>query len=312
MQDPFDPFASIFARIESEAEALAPAVRTVLDASALPAARAAAIAAIRAADVSVGAALRTIGESHHADPADELVIARAVFEAVVADPAAADLERAAHDAVELAATLGQHAEAIDLATRALDVQPSSVPLAILQANSRANHGTFDPAALAALARRDIPSPGMKRRIYANLGVALLATGHAREGLDAWRHAASDPEISMAPDVAVLGRGEPVWIQRMRALLRLDGIGRLAATWGIGGPRMIVLLEGLATSVPSPDDARILRAEADARLREGCARFAVHPAEPDVTLEALLADAEHFARTHGLDEIATRIRTASAR
>ncbi len=286
---------------DAEAEALAPAVRTVLDPAADPAARAAAITQIRTAGISFEAALRTISD----DDADRLTVARAVFETALAECGASDLESAACTAVETAANLGEHVVAIDMAEGALAAAPDDVALAILLANARANQGRFDPAALAALRDRDLPIP-LRRRLDANLGVACLATGRIREAFAAWRRAAEDARVLMRPDVAVSAEGEPVWIQRMRVLLQLDGLGEMAATWGIGGPRMVVLLEGLAGAVGDADAARLLRAEADARLRMGREHFAVDPEQSDVTLDDLLADAADFARMYGLDETATRL------
>jgi phage tail protein X len=297
-----DLFAA-FDDADEEAERLAPAVRAVLDPSTSPAARADAIAEIRAASVSVDAALRTFSDSE----ADGLSVARAILEAVLSEPAAPDLESAAIAAVEMAAQLGEHAIAEDLAARSLAARPDSIPLAVLLCNARANQGAFDPEPLSALAGRDMP-PGLRRRVYANLGVAHLATGRASEGLAAWQRAAMDAATLMTPDVAVTAHGEPVWIQRMRQLLQLDGLGQLATTWGIGGPRMVVLLEGLAGAATDPETARLLRAEANARLRAGRERFAFDPDQPDVTLDDLLADAADFARRHGLDEIAHRLQT----
>ncbi len=116
-------------------------------------------------------------------------------------------------------------------------------------------------------------------------------------------------LGLSPDLAVVAGGEPVWIQRIRELLRLDGLGELAATRGIGGLRMVVLLEGLAGSVPDAEAARVLRSEADARLHAVRAGFVVAPAEPHVTLDDVLADAADFARLYGVDAIAPRFTTA---
>jgi hypothetical protein len=294
-------FNSTEAEAEAEAEAHAHAVRTVLDPAADSAARAAAITAIRTARTSFETALRTISD----DDVDHLTVARAVFETVVAEHGATDLDRTVHIGVETAIGLSEHAVAIDIAERALAAAPDSVMLAILLTNVRANRGTFDPTGLAALRDRNLPIP-LRRRLDANLGVAYLATGRIREAFTAWRLGEQDAQVLMMPDAAVTTKGEPVWIQRMRALLQLDGLGEQAVRWGIGGPRMAVLLEGLAGVAADADAARLLRAEADTRLRTGCERFAADPESPDVTLEDLLADAADFARGYGLDEMATRI------
>lgn len=283
---------------DEEAERLAPAVRAVLDPGTSPAARAFAIAEIRAASVSVDTALRTFSDSE----ADHLRVARAILEAVLSEPAAPDLESSAIAAVEIAAQLGEHATAVDLAARSVAARPDSILLAVLLGNARANQGTFDPESLSELAGREMP-PALRRRVHANLGVAHLATGRTSEGLAAWQRAAMDAATLMTPDVAVAAHGEPAWIQRIRQLLQLDGLGQLATAWGIGGPRMVVLLEGLAAAATDPEAARLLRAEASARLRTGCERFAPDPGQPDVTLDELLADAADFARQRGLEELA---------
>jgi tetratricopeptide (TPR) repeat protein len=298
-----DPIFASFDRAHEEAEALAPAFRIVLDCNADPVARAAAIAELRTASVSVDAALWTFSDSD----TDRLLVARAILETVLGEPDAPDLEAAARSAVEIATSLEKHGDAIDLAERALAARPESVALTILLANAGANQGTFEPARLEALVERDM-SIADRRRLHANLGVSLLAAGRTPEGLDAWRRAADGAATLMSPDVAVTAHGEPTWIQRMRQLLQLDGLGELAATWGIGGPRMVVLLEGLASAVPDAEAARLLRAEADERLRAGRDGFIDDPAWPDVTLDSLLADAADFARMHDLDELASRLTT----
>jgi hypothetical protein len=296
-----DEIFSLFDRADADAEALAPAVRTVLDPAAERSARAAAIEEIRASGIAFEAALRAICDGD----ADLLAVRRAVFESALAERCASDVELAACFAVETAAMLGEHDLAIGMAERALAAAPENVALAILLANARANTARFDPAVLAALRDRDLPI-SLRRRIDANLGVACLATGAIPEAFAAWRRAGQDARVLMWPDIAVSAGGEPVWIQRMRTLLQLDGLGELAATWGIGGPRMVVLLEGLAGAVGDAEAARSLRAEAEARLRAGRERSTPDPEGDEVTLDELLADAADFARMFGLDELAARL------
>lgn len=300
-----NPFAW-FDRDTEEAEALAPSLRTALDPSAGPVARAAALAEIRSARFSFDVALQRLGASDD----DRLRVARLVLEAALAAPGAPDLEHVAGTAVEITTHLGDPAVAIDLAARALGAAPGSVFLTLLLANARANLGLFDPAALAAVAGRAM-STGLRRRVLANLGVALLATGRPREALEAWRRAADDAAAPMMPDVAVAAHGPPAWIQRMRALLQLDGLGARAGPWGIGGPRMVVLLEGLAAATPDAEAAQVLRSEADARLRATLEHFVVDPAEPHVTLADDLADAAEVARRYGLEALAMRFEAAGA-
>jgi hypothetical protein len=93
-----DDIFSFFDRADADAEALAPAVRTVLDPAAEPSARAAAVAEIRASGTSFEAALRTICD----DDADRLEVARAVFESALSERGASDLESVACFAVETA------------------------------------------------------------------------------------------------------------------------------------------------------------------------------------------------------------------
>jgi len=138
---------------------------------------------IRASGTAFETALRAICD----DDADLLAVARAVLESALAERGASYLEPAARFAVETAAVLGQHDLAIGMAERSLAAAPENVALAILVANARANTGGFDPAVLAALRDRDLPT-SLRRRIDANLGVACLVTGAIPEAFAAWRPA----------------------------------------------------------------------------------------------------------------------------
>jgi hypothetical protein len=300
-----DIFFQIFEQDHVATVALVPAVQAVLDESAGVAERSAAIVALRADLTAADAALRSISD----DDADRLRVACVLLDAALAEPAAPDVVALASSAVEAALLAGDQEVAGALAARALATRPDEVSLVLLRANVEANAGRFDPDAVLALVDR-ATQPGLRRRLYANVGVALLATGRVREGLAAWKQAAMDASVLMAPDVAVFGHGQDgalAWIQHMRNLLFLDGLGELAGTWGIGGPRMIVLLEGLAGQMQDRAAADLLRAEATERLRRGRAEFTVDPEQPDVTLEGLLLDAAEFAKQLGLAELASRLR-----
>mgnify|MGYP001408442238 CR=1 FL=1 len=300
MSDIFD----VFEKATATAAALVPYVRAVLQPSGSVASRMAAIAALRVDLTASEAALRMISNND----ADRVVVARTLLEAALAELDAPDLVPLAQSAVEAALLADDHAVARHLAGRALQAQPDAVLLVLLGANVDANQGRFDPDVLAPLADRSMP-PSLRRRVHANLGVALLATGRVRQGLTAWEQAAADPWVLMSPDVGVSGAGKSashVWIQRMRHLLVLDGLGTLAGTWGIGGPRMVVLLEGLASVTQDPAAAMLLREESNARLRRGRTGFSVDPEQPDITLEDLLADGAEFAQQHGLGALAKRL------
>lgn len=200
--------------------------------------------------------------------------------------------------------------ALAIADRSLALAPAHPGLLLLRWNLRANAGDFDPAILADLVQRP-QATSMRRRLYANLGVACLARQRIRDGLAALREAARDGHEMMRVDVGVISHGEPVWIQRMRTLLQLDGLGEhMTATWGIGATRMVVLLEGLAT-VSSESDAMLLRAEAAQRLERGRRERTPDPEQLDVTLENLLADAADYARVYGLEDVAIRLEQPAA-
>jgi tetratricopeptide (TPR) repeat protein len=207
--------------------------------------------------------------------------------------------------VEKAVALGQHEVAVALAERALDAAPESISLSLMLANVHANRGEFVPARLEALCPREMPV-GLRRRLHANLGVALLAVGRVAEGLEALRRAAADAATWMSPDSPVGWAAEPALIQPMRQLLQLDGTGERAASWGVGGLRMVVLLDGLAGATVDPQHAELLRTEAETRQRAIFEHFAADPDEPHVTLAEVVEDAADYARVLSLEATAARL------
>lgn len=294
------PF-SVFDQLDREFAAVEPALHRLLDPSASPVARSEAIAALRA---DLGATHRaTLGVLEA--PSDQVVLAHTLLDAALREANADDLLALTLWVVEAAVAAGQDETACQVAGQVLGMRPGEAQLALVCSTLEANLGVFSPDPLRALAAQE-HQPGRRRRILANLGVHLLASGRTAEGLDSWRLAAEGGSALMTPDVG-LGWGRDgedrlAWIQRMRQLLALDGLGEDAARWGLGGPRMIVLLEGLA-SCSDASASSLLRAESAQRLAR--ARAAI--AAGDLEGEDLLTDAAEYARRYALEALASRLR-----
>lgn len=294
------PF-SVFDQIADDATAVEPALHVLFDPAASTEARSEAVAALRVDLNATDCAARTILE----DPRDHLRLARTLLDAALLEPDAADLISLTMRVVEAAVAVGQDEIASEVARQVLRRRPEDVPLALVCTTVDANRGIFSPDSLGSIAAGEV-EPGRRRRVLANLGVHLLAVGRTQEGLEQSRLAAEGARDLMMPDVGIgwgrLQEGRLAWIQRMREVLALDGLGELASQWGLGGPRAIVLLEGLA-STSDAASASLLRAESARRLERARAAFAAD----DPEFVDMLADAAELAERYELPALAARLR-----